>query len=240
MYDRVAGTVLREPDALNQKAAEVLRTAAQLGYLGKAGLSTISEPAKIMMEHGIGKTMKGLFSILDDNQLKLGAKEARIAGEALEILMGSSHLRLVDDMGNNPLRSNLMDKSKNAFYLLNGLAPITRIFKDFDGMMRSHTIIDYSVRLTQGKATKMEQEYLLRYGIDLDTAGKIANAPWQKSKSGMYMANTESWSNAIEFPSTTANIISGPTNSFELKKSKEKNNSRKRFCTQGYCKLFKQ
>jgi len=214
MYDRVAGTVLREPDALNQKVAEVLRTAAQLGYLGKAGLSTISEPAKIMMEHGIGKTMKGLFSILDDNQLKLGAKEARIAGEALEILMGSSHLRLVDDMGNNPLRSNLMDKSKNAFYLLNGLAPITRIFKDFDGMMRSHTIIDYSVRLTQGKATKMEQEYLLRYGIDFDTAGKIANAPWQKSKSGMYMANTESWSNTIEFPSTTADIVTGPTNTY--------------------------
>lgn len=202
MYDRVAGTVLREPDALNQKAAEVLRTAAQLGYLGKAGLSTISEPAKIMMEHGIGKTMKGLFSILDDNQLKLGAKEARIAGEALEILMGSSHLRLVDDMGNNPLRSNLMDKSKNAFYLLNGLAPITRIFKDFDGMMRSHTIIDYSVRLTQGKASKMEQEYLLRYGIDFDTAGKIANAPWQKSKSGMYMADTESWTNTIVDPET--------------------------------------
>jgi len=214
MYDRVAGTVIREPDTMNQKAAEVLRTAAQLGYLGKAGLSTISEPAKIMMEHGIGKTMKGLFSVLSDSQLKMGAKEARIAGEALEILMGSSHLRLVDDMGNNPLRSNFMDKSKNAFYLLNGLAPITRIFKDFDGMMRSHTLIDYSVRWTQGKASKMEQEYLLRYGIDLDTAGKIANAPWQKSESGMYMANTEAWTNTIEFPSTTADIVTGPTESF--------------------------
>lgn len=214
MYDRVAGTVLREPDALNQKAAEILRTAAQLGYLGAAGISTITEPAKIMMEHGIGKTMKGLFSVLDDSQLKLGAKEARIAGEALEILMGSSHLRLVDDMGNNPLRSNFMDKTKNAFYLLNGLAPITRIFKDFDGMMRSHTLIDYSVRWSQGKATKMEQEYLLRYGIDLDTAGKIANSPWQKSSSGMYMANTEAWTNTIEFPSTTADIVTGPTESF--------------------------
>ena len=193
MYDRVAGTVLREPDAMNQKVAEVLRTAAQLGYLGKAGLSTISEPAKIMMEHGIGKTMKGLFSVLSDSQLKMGAKEARIAGEALEILMGSSHLRLVDDMGNNPLRSNFMDKSKNAFYLLNGLAPITRIFKDFDGMMRSHTLIDYSVRWTQGKASKMEQEYLLRYGIDKETADKISASNWQKSESGMYMANTEAW-----------------------------------------------
>jgi len=214
MYDRVAGAVLREPDTLDQKSAEVLRTAAQLGYLGAAGISTITEPAKIMMEHGIGKTMKGLFNILSDSQLKMGAKEARIAGEALEILMGSSHLRLVDDMGNNPLRSNFMDKSKNAFYALNGLAPITRIFKDFDGMMRSHTLIDYSVRWTQGKATKMEQEYLLRYGVDLETAGKIANAPWQKSSSGMYMANTESWTNTIEFPLTTAEIITGPTNTY--------------------------
>ena len=214
MYDRVAGTVVREPDTMNQKAAEVLRSAAQLGYLGAAGISTITEPAKIMMEHGIGKTMKGLFSVLSDSQLKMGAKEARIAGEALEILMGSSHLRLVDDMGNNPLRSNFMDKSKNAFYALNGLAPITRIFKDFDGMMRSHTLIDYSVRWTQGKASKMEQEYLLRYGIDLDTAGKIANAPWQKSEAGMYMANTEAWTNTIEFPSTTADIVTGPTNTF--------------------------
>tara|TARA_R110000764_G_scaffold13531_4_gene38991 strand:+ start:155 stop:3649 length:3495 start_codon:yes stop_codon:yes gene_type:complete len=214
MYDRVVGTVLREPDTLSQKAAEVLRTAAQLSYLGVVGVSTITEPAKIIMEHGIGKTMKGLFGVLQDSQLKMGAKEARIAGEALEILMGSSHMRLVDDMGNNPLRSNFMDKTKNAFYTLNGLAPITRIFKDFDGMMRSHTIIDYSVRLTQGKATKMEAEYLARYNIDAVKAQKIANAPHQKSKSGMYIANTEAWTNTIEFPATKAEIISGPTDSY--------------------------
>lgn len=214
MYDRVAGTVVREPDTWTQKTGSVLRTAAQLNYLGSAGLSTITEPAKIIMEHGLGRTMKGLFNVLSDSQLKMGGKEARIAGEALEIIMGSAHLRLVDDMTNNPLRTSMIDKSKNAFYLLNGLAPITRIFKDFDAMMRSHTLIDYSVRLSQGKASKMEQEYLARYGIDASRAGKIANAPWQKSSSGMYMANTEAWTNAIEFPSTTAEVVSGPTNSY--------------------------
>ena len=214
MYDRVAGTVLREPDALNQKTARVLRTAAQLGYLGAAGISTITEPAKIMMEHGIGNTMKGLFNVLQDSQLKMGAKEARIAGEALENVMGSVHMRLVEDLSNNPLRSDFWDKATNAFYALNGLGPITRIFKDIDGMLRCHSLIDYSVRWTRGEATKMEQEYLLRYGIDLETAGKIANAPWQKSPSGMYMANTEAWVNTIEFPSTTADIVTGPTESF--------------------------
>ena len=193
MYDRVAGTVLREPDTVNQKFAEIMRTLAQLNYLGSAGLSTITEPARIVMEHGLGKTMKGLFTVLNDNQLKMGAREARIAGEALEILMGSSHMRLVEDMGNNPLRSNYMDKTKNAFFLLNGLAPATRILKDFEGMMRSHTLIDYSVRLTEGKATKMEMEYLARYNIDAAKAKKIADSPWEQGQSGLYMANTEAW-----------------------------------------------
>ncbi len=214
LYDRIAGSVLRSPDSLDQKTATVMRDLAQLNYLGSAGISTITEPAKIIMEHGLGPTMKGLLNILTDSQLRMGAKELRIAGEALENLNGSAHMRLVDDLNNNPLRTTYMDKSKNAFYMLNGLGPITRIMKDFDGMMRSHTLIDYSVRWTQGKATKMEQEYLLRYNINLEDAQKIANAPWQKSSSGMYMANTDAWTNTIEFPSTTAELVSGPTDSY--------------------------
>ena len=214
LYERVAGSVIRNPDTWDFKTAQVLRDLAQLNYLGAAGVSTITEPAKIIMEHGLGPTFKGLFSIMKDSQLKMGAKEARIAGEALEILMGSAHMRLVDDLSNNPLKSNIFDKAKNYFYLANGLAPITRIFKDFDAMMRSHTLIDYSVRLTQGKASQMEIEYLARYGIDAEYAKKIADAPWRKGESGLYIANTGSWTNTIEFPSTTAEIVSGPTNSF--------------------------
>jgi hypothetical protein len=125
--------------------------------------------------------------------------------------MNSAHLRAVDELNNNPFKSDIFDKMKHPFFLLNGLGPITKILKDFDAMVRSHTLIDYSVRWSQGKATKMEQEYLLRYNIDFDGAKAIANAPWQKSSDGLYYANTEAWTNTIEFPSTTADIISGPT-----------------------------
>ena len=214
LYDRVVGTVLRNPDAMTQSAAKIMRDLAQLNYLGSAGLATITEPAKIIMEHGLGPTMRGLFSVLKNNQLKLGAKEGRIAGEALEIQNGSSQMRMVDDINNNPLRAEKMDKVKDAFYLLNGLSVITRVLKDFDSMMRSHTLIDYSVRWTQGTASKMEQEYLLRYNINLEDARKIASSPWQKGDSGLYLANTEAWTNTIEFPSTKADIISGPTNAY--------------------------
>jgi len=193
LYDRVVGSVMRNPDSWDQNVAKIMRDLAQLNYLGSAGLATITEPAKIIMEHGLGPTMRGLFSVLKNNQLKMGALETRIAGEAMEIINGSSQMRMVDDINNNPLRAEKMDKVKDAFYLLNGLSVITRALKDFDGMMRSHTIIDYSVRWVDGKATKMEQEYLLRYNINLDDAKKIAKSPWQKGESGLYLANTEAW-----------------------------------------------
>ena len=211
LYRRVTGGVLRDPDSWDQTTAKILRDLATLNYLGKAGVATLTEPAKIMMEHGVGTTMRALFGVLNDNKLKLASKEVRLAGEALDNIMNSAHLRLTDDLNNNPFKSDIFDKMKNPFFLLNGLGPITKILKDFDGMVRSHTLIDYSVRWTQGKADKMEQEYLLRYNIDLDAATRIANAPWQKSSDGLYYANTEAWTNTIEFPATTADIISGPT-----------------------------
>jgi len=211
LHQRLAGNVNRNPESWDQGFAKLLRDLAQLNYLGSAFQAALVEPSKIIMEHGLGPTMKGLFSVLKDNQLKMGAKESRIGAEGVENIMNSAHIRMADDLNNNPFNSDILDKAKQPFYLLNGLGPITKILKDFDAMMRSHTLIDYSVRWTQGKATKMEQEYLLRYNIDLTDANKIASAPWQKSSSGMYMANTDAWTNAIEFPSTTAEIISGPT-----------------------------
>ena len=215
LYKRVVGGLQRDPDSWDQSTARILRSLAQLNYLGSAGISTMTEPAKIIMEHGLGPTFRGLFSIMKNNQLKMGAKEGRLGAEGIDNLMNSVHLRMIDDVNNNPFRSDILDRAKSPFYLLNGLGPITKIFKDFDAMMRSHTLIDYSVRWTQGKATKQEQEYLLRYNIDLEDAKKIANAPWQKSEAGFYMANTEAWTNTIEFPATKAEVISGPTNTFD-------------------------
>ena len=211
LYDRVVGTVLKEPDAWSNRIAQGLKTAAQLNYLGSAGLSTLTEPAKIVMEHGLMPTIKALEAILTDSKVRLAAREGRIAGEILEIINGSSGMRLSEEMTNNPLATTFWDKAKDGFYALNLLAPATSILKKFDAIVRQHTLIDYSIRWTQGRATKMEQEYLLRYNVNFDDASKIANAPHQQTSNGLYLANTEAWTNAIEFPATTANIVVGPT-----------------------------
>lgn len=211
LYDRVIGTVLQEPDALNQKVARALRDAAQLNLLGASGFTTIPEFGRVMMEHGMGTTFRALDGAMRDSKVRLSTKEGRIAGEILEIVNGSAHLRLVDEVVNNPLQTSVMDTAKDAFYALNLLAPATHILKQLDSISRTHTLIDYSVKWVQGNATKMEREYLVRYGIDLAGAERIANAPWQKSKNGLYLANTEAWEGAIEFPATTATVITGDT-----------------------------
>jgi len=214
LYKRIVGGVLRDPDSLDQSTAKVLRDLATLNFLGSAGIMTLTEPAKVMMEHGIGKTMKGLFGVLDENKLKLAGRELRVSGEGLDNLMNSVHTRMVDELNNNPFKSDIFDKMKTPFFLLNGLGPITKVLKDFDAMMRADTLINYSVRWTKGKATKMEQEYLLRYNIDLKLATNIANAPWEKSSDGMYLANTGAWTDTIQFPATKAEVVSGNTKSF--------------------------
>ena len=79
LYERVAGSVIhRDPSSWDYQVAEVLRTAAQLGYLGKAGVSTLTEPAKIIMEHGIGPTMRFVFIYAKQSSLNLVQKKLEL------------------------------------------------------------------------------------------------------------------------------------------------------------------
>ena len=141
------------------------------------------------------KTLSGLFR---DNRVSLNKSEARIAGEALEILMGDTHLRFSDDMINNPFGDGFyakgMDKVKQGFFFLNGLAPLTNIAKRLDGIMRGHTIIDYAVKAKNNTATKFQKEWLARNNISQKMIDEISDkAGWEKSNQGLYLPNSETW-----------------------------------------------
>ena len=51
LYDRIVGTLIKNPDRLDNKIALILRRAAETNFLGSAGLAALSEPSKILMEH---------------------------------------------------------------------------------------------------------------------------------------------------------------------------------------------
>ena len=193
MYDRVAGAILRNPDAINQKAAFVLREAASMNYMGSAGFAAFPDFGRIVMEYDMNNVIRGIQTLLDKEQVKLSANEVRLAGEAIDILKGTAHLRLTEDFGNSVDTNHVWSQARNAFYILNGLSPITGIAKQLAGIVDMHTIIDYSIKLRDGKLDDQARTWLARYNIDEGIARRITEQPFEKTKNGLYLANTEKW-----------------------------------------------
>ena len=191
MYDRVSGSIIRSPDALNRKIANFLREAASFSYMGSSGLAAVPDFGRIVMEYDMADVIKGVQELTNRSRINMTVGEIQLAGEAIDILRGSAHMRLQEDLTNNIDANELLSSSRNAFYILNGLAPLTGIAKQLSGIIDGHTIIDLSIRFN--KITDQEKIWLAKYGIDEVRAKKIAKQPFQKLDSGLYTANTEAW-----------------------------------------------
>lgn len=209
LNDRVQGTVIRNPEAMSLRAAIVLKDLAMMNYLGSAGFSTLPDFAKVMMEHEMGTIWKSLFATMDNGKVKMTAEEGRLAGEIIDILKGDAHMRFSENMSNNPLNDGLMSKMRTGFFMLNGVAPMTAIFKKMDAMARGHTLIDYSVKVTNGTASEFEVSYLARYNIGKQEAKEIANSPWEMTDNGLYLPNTLEWKNKGTVENFRASMNSG-------------------------------
>ena len=207
LYDRVAGAVIRDPSSLSQKVAFFLREAASFNYMGSAGLAALPDFGRILMEYDMDNVVRGVQALMDQNTVNLTVDEVRLAGEAIDILKGTAHMRMVEDLGNNVDSSDLLSSARNAFYTLNGLAPMTGLAKQLAGVVDAHTIIDYSIKLGRGELDDQGRTWLARYGIGAEEAAKIARAPWQKSNNGLYLANTEAWADNILIPEIEGNRV---------------------------------
>jgi len=205
MYDRISGAVLRNPAALNQRVAYIMKEAAATNYMGSGWIAAVPEFGRVLMEHD-GQTMiKTISTLLDRETLKMASKDVRLSGEAIDILKGSAFARLVDDMANNVDANEFWNKARNAFYTLNGLGPLTQLSKMLDGIARGHTIIDRSIKLTEKKATAFDKQWLARYGIDEKKAKQISESSWERTNNGLYLANTEQWGK-LDLKKVTAEV----------------------------------
>lgn len=200
LYRRVAGNVLDNPSALNQKIAYFLREGASFAYMGGAGLASIPDFGRIVMEYDLETIVKGVQILTDRNQVKMSVDQVRYAGEAIDILKNSAYMRIQEDLGNNFQSNPLLNSARNVFYVLNGLAPITALSKQLAGIVDAHTIIEYSIKLSKGQLDNQSRTWLARHGIDEEYAKVIARAPWQTTKNGMYVANTDGWADSISIP----------------------------------------
>jgi len=212
LHDRIVGRVLREPNSWDQKTARVLRDLAQLNYLGSAGFATLPDFAKIIMEHELGDVFKGLFTLMRDNRVSLTNNEGRLAGEVVDLLKGDVHMRLVEDITNNPFDDGLMSKIRNGYYVMNGLTPMTHIMKTIDAVVRGHDLIDISIKMRDGKATAKDVMKMAQYNIDEAMARRIAQMPFEKTDGGLYLPNSAKWGDAEAVQAFRSSMNSGILN----------------------------
>ena len=194
MYDRIVGTLIKNPDRLDNQVALFLRRAAETNFLGSAGLAALSEPSKILMEHETKVFFKSMFDMIDSNLKNISRKDVDLSGEANDTVLGSLHMRQVSEEVGNPLRNGIWDKARDVFYFLNGLGPITNTFKFWDSIARSHKIIDLSLQISKKqKITDQDAEFMAQAGITDDLAKRISKQPYEKSNRDLYVGNTEKW-----------------------------------------------
>jgi hypothetical protein len=200
LFRRVAGNVIDNPEALSQKAAFWLREAASFAYMGGAGIAALPDFGRIVMEYDFENVVKGVQALTDKTMVNMTVDQVRYAGEAVDILRQSAHMRIQEDLSANFQASPLLNSARNAFYILNGLAPMTTLAKQLAGIVDAHTIIDYSIKLSKGELDDQSRTWLARYGIDEQFAQQIARAPWQKTENGLYMGNTDAWPDHMFIP----------------------------------------
>ena len=213
LYDTVVGSPLKNPDAISNKIAETLRSVTNLTFLGRAGVAAVGDASTIFMDNDLATIGKVFLSPLSDEKpLSKNAKELRMMGDLLEISRGMAHTRFMEGMSSSPFIKSNWDKANNAFYNLNGLNFVTMATKNMEGLARGHTVIERSIKLAEGKATKFETEFLARYMIDAQAAKKIAAQPFEKTKNGLILPNSSEWADEATKETFQAAIRAGVAN----------------------------
>lgn len=213
MYDRIVGSPMSDPSRWDNKIVNVMKDFAYLNYLGSAGFSAIPDFSRIIMEHEIGDVVKGLTSILDENAMKLTKADREAANEGLDIMVGSSHLRMTEHMSNNPMQNGVWDVARNVYSIANLLGPMTVIAKELDSIVRGHTLMKLSLKLANNESiSNKDVTYLARYNIDKPMAERIAKMPYQKSGRELFLANTTEWTDAEATETFRSALSSGILN----------------------------
>ena len=208
--DKLLGILnLEDPASLNKRSASFLRDWASLAFMGKVIFSAMVDMARPIAVNGFLQTFKhGRLPLFLANigRYKQAIAEVKFLAPAQEIVMGNARKRYIEDGGQigfgKGLGNRLFDKvlgqpfhkAQGPFYVANLLSPWTVLWKDFQGVISVHRLIEDSIKVSKNLASEFELTRLASYGIDLKTAKLIASMPHELTKDGLYLANSGMWS----------------------------------------------
>ncbi len=194
LYQRVTATTLSDPTSLTNKSVQALKEFASLNYLGSAGVTTIGDVPKMIMEHGFKDLMRAFATSIDNKSFQKQFRDVKeIFGEAVELSLGVTQQRIQEDTGAR-VSSGVWTNIKNAGFILNGLGPATVALKSVSGNLSVHSFIDIAEKVANGTASKFDLEKASRYGLSIKQLKEIAaKAPVETTPRGLKVANIRDW-----------------------------------------------
>ena len=149
------------------------------------------------MENGFKDVFKGSLAQLSDRKIQDQWGDIKeIYGEALELSLGITQQRILEDTGSN-VGSNVWKEIKDIGFIANALGPMTVGLKTISGTLSIHRFLDIANRVGKNeKLSEFELELAARYSLDPRKLKEIATAPFEKTKSGLYVANISDWAEA--------------------------------------------
>lgn len=211
--DRIVGGFHgKDPLSWDNRSARAIRNFTQLELMGGSPKSQLSDLARIVLTQGVGLRHQ-LLGKADADAGLLGAVMAHVkgdldkfhpggpakeAGEALDLVIAQAAAKLVeaDDalvVTRQTGLERLLAAAVPKFHILSLLTPMTVIMKEWAGVAAASNLIRDAKKVAAGEASDRLVAQLAQKGISPEMAATIAGMPTEMGKSGLHLANVESW-----------------------------------------------
>ncbi len=192
------------PDDPYRNLSRFYRAAKQFQFITMLGGQTISslpDLARIVMTEGFERAFSAAFIPLIKNfeGLKLSAREAKLAGTALEMelsIRAQSFSELGDTFGRHSKLERGLIGSSSVFSLVNLFNPWNAAMKGMAASVIASRIGEVTRKLAKGQEiSKLDTQKLARANIDAEMGKRIGREfeEWAEDIDGLTIANTEKW-----------------------------------------------
>jgi hypothetical protein len=198
--DRLRGTygIPDNPGGLAARAQRVVMDLNYLRLLGGMTISAIPDLGRTVMAHGITRVFKdGIVPMVQDfKQFRLAAKEAKLAGTALDMVLDTRAMSIadvMDDYGRWSKFERGLTAATSKFGLVSLMAPWNSALKQFVGIVSQTRTLEAIENFS--KATAKEKTRLASLGISPEMAQRIGQmyAKHGEESGNLKWANTVKW-----------------------------------------------
>lgn len=194
-----------DPDGFAYRAARTIMNLNVLRMMGMVTVSSLPDLGRPIMRYGLTRTFRDGFAPLVNNlaAFKMNAREARLAGAAMEHVLHTRALAvrdITDTMQRGSKFEKAVDYATNRMGIVALFDYWTQGGKLLTSSITNAKLMESLAKVTTGEGDiplKEAQNFLAQNSIDGDTAGKIwdevANNGGGGKVNGVWWPNTESW-----------------------------------------------